>query len=168
MELTPQPEIAGAAAAPSARHADTADRLRRASLGSLLVLLVQYGLGMGDNLFVNVPAADQGVGVGKAFGKALSNGPAALATHAGIGVLLVVNVIVVLVFAVRARRTAVTVSSAVALLCVIGASFSGAAFVNDGTNSGANGASMTMAVLTGVALACYGINLYVLGSGRDR
>ncbi|MBS2962252.1 hypothetical protein KGA66_04290 [Actinocrinis puniceicyclus] len=164
MDLTPQVTTGSATAAPALQTpvpASTA-RLRRASLGALFALLVEYGLGMGVNLFVNVPDADKGKGTGAAFGKAMSNGPAALAAHAGIGILLILNVIVVFVLALRSRQRAATVSSLVALLCVLGAAFSGAAFVD----KGANGSSMTMAVLTGVAMACYAVNLFVLGSDR--
>lgn len=139
------------------------DRMRRMSLSSLIALLIQYGLGMGVNLFVNVPDADQGKGIGNAVGRALSHGPAALAVHAGIGLLLVLNVISVLVVAIRTRLTWLIASATVGFLCVVGAAFSGAAFVD----KGANGASMTMAVLTGVAMATYGINLYVLGGRRE-
>lgn len=156
MDLTPT------ATASRSRTGDV-ERMRRASLGSLLALLIEYGLGIGVNLFVNVPDADKNKGVGAAFGKAFSNGPAALAAHAGIGLLLIVNVIVVLVLALRTRIVPVVVSAIVGFLCVIGAAFSGASFVDKGDNS----ASMAMAMLTGVALACYAINLYVLGGRRE-
>ncbi|HET9169231.1 MAG TPA: hypothetical protein VFN97_07330 [Actinospica sp.] len=149
--------------APPASRSAAEARLRRMSLSSLFALLIQYGLGMGVNLFVNVPDADQGKGTGSAVGKALSNGPAALSVHAGIGLLLILNVISVLVYAIRTRMTSMIVSAAVGFLCVVGAAMSGAAFVD----KGANGASMTMAVLTGVAIATYGINLYVLGGRRE-
>jgi hypothetical protein len=148
---------------PRAEATAVTERLRRASFGALLALLIQYGLGMGVALFVNIPDADKGKGSAAAFGKALSNGPAALAAHTGVGLLLIVNVIVVLVLAIRTRLLPMVVSAVVGLLSVIGAAFSGAQFVDKGTNS----SSMTMAVLTGVAIACYAINLYVLGSRRS-
>jgi hypothetical protein len=45
---------------------------------------------------------------------------------------------------------------------------SGASFVNANQNAGnaANTASLTMALLTLVALACYAVNLFVLGDER--
>jgi hypothetical protein len=132
--------------------------LRGNSFGTLVMLVVQYGLGIGVTLFVNVPDADKNSGVGGAFGKAMSNGPAALATHAGIGLLLIVSSVAALVRALLLRRPAVVVPSALGLLSIIGAAFSGAAFVDKGQNS----ASMTMAVLTGVALLCYAVNIYLL------
>ena len=140
------------------------ERLRRASLGSLIALLIQYGLGMDVNLYVNVPKSDQGQGIGAAFGKALSHGPAALAVHTGVGLLLIVNVVVVLVLAIRTRLRAVMVSAIVGLVSLLGAAFSGVGFVDNG----ATGASMAMALLAGVALACYATNLYVLGARRTR
>lgn len=159
MDVNPQPT-------PSVPERDAAgsratERLRNACLVSLVALLIEYGLGIGLNLFVNVPSADQGASVPAAVGKAMSNGPAALAAHAGIGLILVVGMTAVLIRSLRARPRLLAASSAVAWLCVLGAAGSGARFVGNGANS----ASMTMAVLTGVAIACYAINLYLL-SGR--
>lgn len=140
--------------APGARHLRP---LRAMSLGTLVTLVLEYGLGIGVNLFVNVPDADKGVGVGKAFGKAMS-GPAGLAAHAGVGLLLLIAALSVLVRGLLAHRPAVAVLSVLGFLSVVGAAFSGASFVNDGRNS----SSMTMAVLTGVAMICYALNLYLL------
>jgi hypothetical protein len=139
------------------------ERLRRASFGMVCALLIQYGLGVGVSLFVNVPDKDKGKGTGAAFGNAFSNGPAALAAHAGIGLLLIINVIVVLVLAIRTKTAWAMATSIIGFLSVIGAAFAGAAFVDKGQNS----ASMTMAVLTGVAIACYVVNLYVLGFRKE-
>ncbi len=52
--------------------------------------------------------------------------------------------------------------TAAALLAIVGAAASGAAFVG----SGADGDSLAMALLTGVALLCYAVNLFVLGPAR--
>jgi hypothetical protein len=133
--------------------------LRRTSFATLVLLLIEFGLGMGVNLFVNVPSSDQGVGTGRAFGKAFS-GPPAIATHAGIGVLLFLGAVMLAVRAVQSRRRVVTVASIVALLAILGAGTQGAQFVSSGQNAD----SMTMAVLTLVALVCYAVNLFVLGA----
>jgi hypothetical protein len=151
------PDTSGTASA-----SEATERLRRSSFGMVCALLLQYGLGIGVNLFVNVPDKDQGKGTGAAFGNAFSNGPAALAAHAGIGLLLVINVIVALIMSIRTRLPLMITTAVVGLLSVFGAAFAGATFVDKGQNS----ASMTMAVLTGVAIACYAINLYVLGAPR--
>ena len=147
----------------SASTSAVAERLRRASFGAVCALLIEYGLGMGVSLFVNVPDKDQGKGMGASFGNAFSNGPAALAVHAGVGLLLVINVIVVLIISLRTRLPLMIATGVIGLLAVVGAASSGANFVDKGQNS----ASMTMAVLTGVAIACYVVNLYVLGARKD-
>ena len=134
--------------------------LRRISLGMAIALLVQYGLGMVVNLDVTVPARDQGGGVFTAIGRALANGPAGLAIHAGLGLLLIIGAIQLVVRSVLARHRPLIWLSSVSLLAIIGAAFNGAAFVN----SGNDGASLGMAMLTGIALLCMTISLYVLGS----
>jgi hypothetical protein len=54
--------------------------------------------------------------------------------------------------------------SAVGLLALAFASVAGAGFVSTGDNS----ASMAMSALTGVALLCYAVNLYVLSPAARR
>ena len=58
-------------------------RLRRGSLAVLVLVVAEYLIGMYVNLFVTIPRADHGHGVGSA----IANGPAILATHAVIGLL---------------------------------------------------------------------------------
>ena len=123
-----------------------------------IALLVQYALGMWVSLYATVPKRDHGGGLPAAVGRALSNGPVALAVHAGLGLILVVGAIALAVRAIRARHRIVMVTSLVSLLAIAGAAGSGAAFVN----TGGNGASLGMALLTAVALLCSLLNLYVL------
>ncbi len=130
--------------------------LRRASLAALVLLLVQYGIGIGVNLYVTVPAADRE----HSIGTAISNGPGALTVHIVLGLLLILAAAGLVVQAIRARHGGVIVTSVIGLLALVGAAAQGAAFVNKSHPS----ASMTMAILTGVALLCYGISLYLLGS----
>jgi hypothetical protein len=109
------------------------------------------------NLYVTVPARDQGGGVLAAIGRAFANGPASLAIHAGLGLLILVGTIGLVVRSVLSRRRPLIWLSAVTLLAVLGAAFNGAAFVN----SGNDGASLGMALLTGVALLCLAVTLFV-------
>jgi hypothetical protein len=134
--------------------------MRRITLGMMVALLVQYALGMVVNLYVTVPARDQGGGVFTAIGRAFANGPAGLAIHAGLGLLLIVGAIQLVVRSVLARHRPLIWLSSVSLLAILGAAFNGAAFVN----SGDDGSSLGMAMLTGIALLCMTISLYVLGS----
>ena len=125
-----------------------------------VALLVQYALGMVVNLYVTVPARDQGGGILTAVGRAFANGPAAVAIHAGLGLLLIVGAISLVVRSAQSRHRPLIWLSAVSLLSILGAALNGAAFVN----SGDNGPSLGMAMLTAVALACSVLSLYILSS----
>src|SRR6202041_2992946 len=113
------------------------------SLGLSAALLIQYALGLWVNMYVTVPARDQGGVLLAAAGRALANGPAALAVHAGLGLVLLLGSIVLVIRAVADRATFFVVTSAVSLLAVLGAAGAGAAFVN----SGQDGASLGMGLL---------------------
>lgn len=136
------------------------ERLRGASMGAAVMLVIQFGLGVGVNLYVTLPAAGRG---GRSIGDAFSSG-ALLALHTAFGLLLVLTAVSLLVRAIAARHRPVIVTSAVGLLAIIAAAGSGASFVGDGTN----GASLGMALATGVAMLCYLVSLFILGRPRDR
>jgi hypothetical protein len=127
--------------------------LRRASLGVLVTLIVQFVLGIGVNLYVSLPAAGRG---GRASSDAFSSGPA-LALHVVLGLLLVVAAIGLLVRAILARHGPVIAVSGVGLVAILLAVVQGFSFVHDSTNA----ASMAMAVAGSVALLCYVIALYL-------
>lgn len=130
--------------------------MRRASLAMLVLLVIQYGLGMAVNLYGKVPGGHPGVG--QAFGKAITQGAPALAIHTSLGLLLVVNAIVLVVQAVKSQHRIAVAVSIVGLLALAGATFNGASFVSKG--QAAN--SLAMALLTGLALLCYAVGLYSL------
>jgi hypothetical protein len=153
------PETSIAQRSPARDHSRQ-DDLRRISLGMSIALLVQYALGMWVNLYVTVPKRDHGGGVLAAVGRALANGPAALGAHASLGLILVLGSVMLVIRAIRARYRVTMVTSLVSLLAVAGAAGTGAAFVNTGND----GASLGMALLTAVALLCFQLNLYVLPS----
>lgn len=138
---------------------------RRTTLSATIMLLIQYGLGLGVNLYVNVPASDQHHGLGTALGRSLSNSPVVLAAHSAFGLLLLVAGVNVLVRAIAARRPVIITSAVIALIAIIGAAVSGARFVDAGDNTAA---SMMMGVLTAVALLCYLVNLYLQPSSSRR
>jgi hypothetical protein len=135
--------------ATAAGSARALGRLRGASSGLLVMLVIQFALGVGVNLYIT-PAKG---GVGEAF----SNGPL-LALHAVLGVLLILAAIDLLVRAVRARHRVVIVVSAIGLLAIAGAAGNGIAFLSNGQN----GSSMGMAIAGCVALLCYAVCLRVL------
>ena len=129
-------------------------RVRRASLAVLVLLLVEYAIGMYVNLYVAVPRADHGGGLGEA----ISNGPAALGAHAVLGLLLGLGALSVLVQAAIVRHWALTALSAAGLFAMAFAAVTGISF----TSTGDSADSMAMSVMTGVALVCYAASLYVL------
>jgi hypothetical protein len=105
----------------TAPHADTARRARRIaglrgnSMGISLMLIAEYLLGIGVNLYVHVPVADRGNGIASALGRVLTSQPVVLAVHAGLGLPLLVAAADVLTRAIRARHRARLAPS-----CVLG------------------------------------------------
>jgi hypothetical protein len=142
-----------------ARTAATA-RLRRGSLAVLVLVVVEYGIGMYVNVYVAVPRADHG----GSLASAIANGPATLSIHAVLGLLLGLGALGVLLQAVLARHWGVTASSALGLFALAVASVTGTSF----TSTGDAADSMAMSVMTGAALLCYAANLYVLRPGSRR
>lgn len=131
--------------------------LRITALAGLVMLLLEYGLGVWTNLYAHLPASDHGKATFAAFGGAVAHGPAGLALHALLGTLLIVTAVSVVVRAALARQAAPVLIGCVALLAILAAWFSGTKFVSDA----ANGASFGMAVATGVALLGYAIILFI-------
>jgi hypothetical protein len=127
--------------------------LRRASLAALVLLVVQFGIGMAVNLYVAVPGSDHG----QKIWTVISAGPAGLTVHIVLGLLLILAAVGLVVRAVIARHRALIVASAIGLLALIGAAAQGASFVDSGHPS----ASMVMAILTGVAILSYGASIYL-------
>ncbi len=153
--------VSAAARSPAGTRPSAEEVIRRASLGTMVALLIQYGMGMWVNLYATIPAGDQGGGEFAAIGRALSHGPAGLAVHTGLGLLLLIGSVVPVVRAVAVRWPALIVTSGLSLLAILGAAASGAAFVNAGND----GASLAMALLTAVALLCQAVTLFLL-AGR--
>jgi hypothetical protein len=153
-----------------ARRAGT---LRWTLLGTVLLLLVQSGVGMAVNLYVNVPSRHPGSDPANYFAGsfhsviwAIGQGPAALAIHASLGLALVVFVIGAAVHAIRSGRVAIGFWSVLGGLLVIGAGFNGSSFLDFGHNA----SSLIMALLAFGAIACYATALFLsvgLSDGRD-
>ena len=130
--------------------------LRRASLAILIVLIVQFGLGIGVNLYVTLPAAGR-PGHASWFG----NGPL-LALHATLGMFLVLAAVFVLVRSIMARNRGLILTSAAGLVAIFLAFFFGSNFTDKLTN----GYSLGMAIAFAAALACYVIGLYAASTRR--
>jgi hypothetical protein len=135
-------------------------RLRRGSLAVLVLLVVEYAIGMYVNLYVTVPGADHGGGLGSA----IASGPASLSLHAVLGLLLGLGSLGAAAQSILVRRWGLIALSVTGLLAMIFASVAGTGFTSTGDDS----ASMAMSVLTGVAMLCYAANLYLLRTGARR
>ena|SRR5437763_5110615 len=148
---------AGTVTRPPARLSPgRAKNLRLGSFAAFLILVVQFGIGAYVNLYVSVPAADQGAG----FGKAIANGPGWLTLHIVVGLVLIASALGVLIHAVLARHPALITIAVLGLISMVGAAAEGARFAS----SGNDGASLGMAIFTGAGLLCYGVSLYVLAA----
>ena len=130
--------------------------LRQASLAIVIVLIVQFALGISVNLYVTLPAAGH-PGHASWFG----NG-ALLALHASLGIFLVLAAIFVLVRAIMARNRTLVATSAGGLVAVLLAFFFGSSFTDKLTN----GYSRGMAISFAAALTCYSFGLYAASTRR--
>jgi hypothetical protein len=121
--------------------------VRRVASAALIMLVVQYGFGIILNLYVPVPAADAHAGITQE----IADSPVMLTLHALLGLALIGAAFLLLVRAVRLEDRAMAVLAAAGLTAIGGAFGSGEIFVRNGQS----GASLAMALLTGLALLCY-------------
>jgi hypothetical protein len=132
---------------PAARLA----RLRMSSLGLVVMLILEFILGIIYNLYGTAPTSTKSIG--------LFSSPD-LALHVILGILLVIAAAAQLIRAIGIRHQLSIWLSAVGLLSILGAGFAGLGF----TGSGASGASLGMSLAFAVALACYVILVFALPS----
>ena len=130
--------------------------VRRVSAAALVMLVLQYGLGMILNFYVEVPAADAHASI---FTE-IATAPLALTAHALLGVCLVGTAILAVARAMALRDRTLAVLAAAGLAAIVGAFVAGEMFVKNGQDS----TSFAMAMLTGAALLCY-VTLLVLTGG---
>jgi hypothetical protein len=112
-------------------------RFRGNVLGILTMLIVQFLLGMGVNLFITIAPNHPGAnpsdffsGAARSVAWSLSQGPVTLIFHSILGLLLVINSIVVLIRAFQFQSTAIRVLAVLGAVGIIGAAINGASFLN--------------------------------------
>jgi hypothetical protein len=110
-------------------------------MGAGILLIIEFGLGMGVNLYVTLPRH-------KSFLSTVF-GSATLAAHAIVVLLLLGAAIAALAGAIRSRRAIVYTS--VGLAAILVAAAAGSSFAGNQNN----GASLGMALATAVAMFCY-------------
>ena len=129
-------------------------RLRLSSLGAVVMLIIEFILGVIYNLYGTAPTSTKSIG--------LFSSPD-LALHVVLGILLVVAAVGQLVRAIGVRHRLSIWLSAVGLLAILGAGSAGLGF----TGSGANGASLGMSLAFAVALASYVVLVFSLPSSAS-
>jgi hypothetical protein len=146
----------------SGRHTRRAglEGLRPVCLAALIMLVVQYGLGIVLNLYVAVPSSDAHAG----FTQEIASGPLTLTLHALLGLALIGTAIVLLARAFGAGDRPVALLAAGGLIAIGGAFGAGEIFVRRGQQ----GASLAMALLTGAALLCYIVTLARVSAAHRR
>jgi hypothetical protein len=129
-------------------------RLRLSSLGTVIMLIVQFILGVIYNLYGTAPTSTKSVG--------LFSSPD-LALHVILGILLFIAALGQLIRAIAVRHRLSIWMSAVGLLAILAAGFAGSGFASNG----AAGASLGMSLAFAVALACYVVLVFALPSSSS-
>jgi hypothetical protein len=124
-------------------------RLRISSLGAVIMLIIEFILGIAYNLYGTAPTADKSIG--------LFSSPV-LALHVILAILLLIAAVGQLIRAIGTRHRLAIWMSAVGLLGILGAGFAGLGF----TSKGAAGASLGMSLAFTVSLACYVVLVFAL------
>jgi hypothetical protein len=146
------------------------DGLRRMTLATAVLVVIQAAIGMVVNLYVTVPAHHPGAhpanyisGSARSLTWAIGSGAISLAVHGALGLAVILFAIAVAVRAMRLRTGWAAVSLLLGAMLAIGAGFNGASFLDFG---GRNVSSLLMALLALGALCCYLLALYLLPSRR--
>ncbi len=134
--------------------------IRANALAAVVMLLIQYCLGISVNLYSTLPASDHGKSLLAGFTSAVGEGPVLLSLHALLGTLLLITASAALVRSLRLAATPPIALTTVALLAIIVAWLAGSAFVGHMNN----GTSLTMALGTAVAILCYTLVIFLVGS----
>jgi hypothetical protein len=137
--------------------------LRPLAASALLLLAIQFLIGMLVNLFVIVPDQHPGTnapeyfsGVARGVWWALGNGGWELQLHVVIGLLLALASIALIVLAIALRRRSWVIASILGWVGVFAAGFNGASFMNYGHEF----SSLLMAIGFLLALISYALGLY--------
>jgi hypothetical protein len=122
--------------------------LQNLGFAMVVLLLIQYALGMYTNLFVEIP---QDVN-----GWQWMSHSAIVVSHVIVGTLSAVAAVAILVLALRARRRAWVVSSVVGLAAICTSLITGSSFMVGQSDTN----SFLMAVGLGVGLMAYAAGIY--------
>jgi hypothetical protein len=148
---------------------DLVDRIRTGYFLLLMVLVVQFLLGMAVNLFVTITRNHPGAnppeyfgGVAESVTWALLHGPLLLVLHAGLGLLLVLLSVNLLAQGIQARTRRILLPAALGAFGIVSAGLNGGSFLNYDEDF----SSMIMAAFFAVAVVSYITGLYLLPGNR--
>jgi hypothetical protein len=137
-------------------------RLRIINAIMLVLLAVQFLIGMVVNLYVQVPSVHPGANAPEYFSGvvqgvvwALLQAPLGLLVHAILGLLLFIASLILIGFAIAARRRAWIIISVIGLIGIMAAGFNGASFMNYGHDF----SSLLMSIGFLLALVSYTVGL---------
>lgn len=143
---------------------DRSRQLRINFLAALVMLIIQFLLGMAINLFVKIPTDHPGSnppeyfsGVAQSVTWAIVHGHILLELHAVFGLLLVVAALLTLVTGIQTRRRGIALSSVFGFIGILGAGFNGGSFLNYHEDF----SSMIMATGFAIAVVAYSVGLYI-------
>jgi hypothetical protein len=139
--------------------------MRPGFLVAVIMLVIQFLLGMYVNLFVNIPASHPGAkppeyfsGVARSVTWAITqSGLVFLILHAVFGLVIVVGAAFLLVQGIRSRIAKLIVTASFGAFGVLAAGFNGGSFLNYNEDF----SSMLMAAGFSVAVIAYVFGLYV-------
>jgi hypothetical protein len=134
--------------------------LRANALAAVVMLLLQYCLGISVNLYSTLPAHDAGKSLFAGFTSAVGDGPLLLSLHALLGTLLLITATAALARSLRLGATPPIALTALALLVIIAAWLTGSEFVGHMKN----GTSLAMALATAVAILCYALVIFLVAT----
>jgi hypothetical protein len=129
-------------------------RIRMSSLGAVIMLIIEFILGIIYNLYGTAPTSTKSVG--------LFSSPD-LALHVILGILLVIAALGQLIRAITVRHALSIWMSAIGLVAIVAAGSAGLGFAGNG----AAGASLGMSLAFAVALACYVVLVFALPSSSS-
>jgi hypothetical protein len=142
--------------------------LRVSFLFALVMLVIQFMLGMAVNLFVTITTNHPGAnpseyfsGVAQSVTWAILHGHILVALHAGFGLILVIAAVGTLVQAIRAGGRGIVLSSVFGFIGVLGAGFNGGSYLNYHEDV----SSLLMATGFAVAVVAYSAGLYIASAG---
>ncbi|TMC53936.1 MAG: hypothetical protein E6J20_05985 [Chloroflexi bacterium] len=139
--------------------------LRSLFLGGLILLVVQFLLGMGVNLFVTIPLTHPGAnppeyfsGVAQSVTWAILHGPILLIIHAVLGFVLLAFGIRILISAIRSRERGLIIAASIGAVAILGAGFNGGSYLNYHEDF----SSMIMASFFAIAVVAYVVGMFLM------